>query len=84
MANVNAGTGGSSGVPFQSDEPLGGPDPEVFEKIGLPPGPGDELVQSNAIETFVGIGENPQRTPARGLALHAEPQQFQLFQAAER
>ena len=75
---------GSSGTRFQADDLIGRPDPEVFEKLGLALGPGDELVQPGRFEPLVGICENPQRTPARGLALHAEPQQFQLFQAAER
>jgi hypothetical protein len=35
---------GSSGVRFQADDLIGRPDPEVFEKLGLALGPGDELV----------------------------------------
>src|SRR5436305_12608868 len=75
---------GGSGRSLQADDLIGGPDTEVFEKVRLAPRPGDEFVQPGGIEPLVGFRESSQRTPARGLALHAEPQQFQLFQAAER
>src|SRR5947207_12943041 len=61
----------------------GGGHPEVLKGTCLPPGPGDELVQARGVQARVRVRQGPQGAPARGLALHAEPQDFQLFQVAE-
>ena len=59
---------------------VGGAYPQVLEKASLSPGPGDELVQVPWVEPRVRVRQGRQGAPARGLALHAEPQQFQFFQ----
>jgi hypothetical protein len=62
---------------------LGGVYPEVLDKVGLPPGPGDEHVQAPWVEARVGVRQSPQGAPARGPSFHAEPQHLQFFEVAE-
>src|SRR5580692_8575144 len=60
-----------------------GPDPETFEQVPLAAGAGDQLVQPPDCEPAVPVGRHPQRAPAGGLALDAEPEELQLLQVAE-
>lgn len=46
------------------DDAVCGADPELFELIGLAPGPGDELVQAPGVEPRVGVRLSAQRAPA--------------------
>jgi hypothetical protein len=68
----------------RTDDPGRGAHAEVLEKVGLAPRPCEQLIQPARVEALVGLGQDPECPPARGLAFHAQPQDLQLFQAAER
>src|SRR5580704_6356114 len=81
------------GSPFQpqltgrrsgADDLLRGPDPEFFELVCLTPRPGHELVELLGVQSHVRVRQRPQGTPACRLAFHAQPEQFQFFEVAER
>src|SRR5512146_992168 len=67
-----------------SDDVCRGPDPQFLQQPGLALGPGDELVQLARVQPGVLAGQDPQRAPPGRLALHAQPEHLQLFQAAQR
>ena len=73
-------TGRRSGA----DDLLRGPDPEFFEQVCLAPRPGHELVELPGVQPPVRVRQRPQGTPACCLAFDAQPEQFQLFEVAER
>jgi hypothetical protein len=67
-----------------ADDAARGADRELFELVGLAPGPRDELVKAPGVEPRVGVRLGQQRAPAGRLTLDAQPQQFEFLQVAQR
>jgi hypothetical protein len=58
-----------------------GPGPELLEQVRLLSRSGHEFIEPVAVQAAAGVGQRAQGAPASGLALHAQPQHLQFFQA---